>query len=284
MKVHSTPPPTFVSLRKRLQNACNSLELAEPRARRQLAVIFVGQMLAHVSGAVAIKGASQLEARLGIEGSRVSRDLDSTIAIELETFTEELRALLEVGWEGFTGILSEPEMIRAPVPEAYRPHRFKLKVQFFSRALLTLTIEVSPDELGSLGDIDEVDPLPGAPWFEGLGLPAPAPIPMLRLDHQIAQKLHACTTPDTEHWTNGRSHDLVDLQLAQPLYGEPDDRLRETVVRLFSARDLHPWPPTITARADWAAAYPTQAADLPVVATLDEAIAWGQDLIVRIGR
>ena len=55
-------------------------------------------------------------------------------------------------------------------------------------------------------------------WFTELGLPAPEPVPALPLDHQIAQKLHACTLPDNGDWTNDRSHDLVDVQIALDLY------------------------------------------------------------------
>ncbi len=133
MKQHSAPPPTMVSLKQRLQNACNALDIAEPRARRQLAVIFVGQMLGRLGGVAAIKGATNIEARLGVQGTRVSRDLDTTVAMEADRFTAELRSLLDAGWAGFTGTLSSPQEIRAPVPAAYRPTRFTVKVRSGTR-------------------------------------------------------------------------------------------------------------------------------------------------------
>lgn len=45
--------------------------------------------------------------------------------------------------------------------------------------------------------------------LKGLGFPEPGPVPCMRLEHQIAQKLHAASSPGSE-----RAHDLIDLQIA----------------------------------------------------------------------
>ena len=42
-----------------------------------------------------------------------------------------------------------------------------------------------------------------------LGFPEPGPVPCMRLEHQIAQKLHAASSPGSN-----RAHDLIDLQIA----------------------------------------------------------------------
>jgi hypothetical protein len=46
------------------------------------------------------------------------------------------------------------------------------------------------------------------PLPEGIGLPAPSPIPCMALHHQIAQELHGSSEDDS-----ARAHDLIDLQL-----------------------------------------------------------------------
>lgn len=76
------------------------------------------------------------------------------------------------------------------------------------------------------------------------------------------------------------SHDLVDLIAMDGYTG--DHRVIKAAVRLFSSRDGHPWPPTITARDGWADPYPQEAADLDVVDDLDAAIAWTNDLVAKI--
>ena len=115
--------------------------------------------------------------------------------------------------------------------------------------------------------------------IEGLGFPAPAPIPVLAVEHQIAQKLHACTTPD-RHGGNERAHDLVDLQIL--IAAEPPDLHELATIgrRLFAARRVAPWPPTVQAWPGWDTRY-AEAADGLDVRPLDDAIAWINTLITE---
>ena len=67
--------------------------------------------------------------------------------------------------------------------------------------------------------------------LKGLGFPEPGPVPCMRLEHQIAQKLHAASRPGSE-----RAHDLIDLQIAIS-NGEIDYlKTREACIRLFAYR------------------------------------------------
>lgn len=154
MKHHDDPPRNLTSLLARLRNVCTEDTLVFGRAQRQLAIVVVGQLLRRLDGVVAIKGATNLEARLGTTRSRVSKDLDATIAADFDDLAETLRAELRRGWNGFSGTLSEPEQIQTPTPEGYRPYRFRLSLQFRSKPFTTLTFEVAPDEIGGLGEVD----------------------------------------------------------------------------------------------------------------------------------
>jgi hypothetical protein len=113
--------------------------------------------------------------------------------------------------------------------------------------------------------------------FADLGLPEPAPIPVMRADHQIAQKLHACTGPGNE-----RAHDLVDLQLL--LSSEDIDltQVRTTAVHLFDYRQAHAWPPAVVPGPTWSTIYDEAAVSLAVLPNVDSAVAWANDLIARI--
>lgn len=119
----------------------------------------------------------------------------------------------------------------------------------------SLDIEVSPEEIDALADEDAVTSDEASDWCRALGLPVPHAIPTLPLPHQIAQKLHACTAPDTNDWTNDRVHDLVDLQIATERHPGDHRDIKTAAVRLFASRNGHPWPPTVIARDGWTDRY-----------------------------
>ena len=63
-----------------------------------------------------------------------------------------------------------------------------------------------------------------------------------------------------------------------------DDRLvADTCRRLFAFRQLHSWPPVITPTGDWAPAYEDAALGLDVLPNVNDAIAWANDYIARLG-
>ena len=99
----------------------------------------------------------------------------------------------------------------------------------------------------------------------------------MRADHQIAQKLHACTGAGNE-----RAHDLVDLQLLVSSEELDLAQVRETSVRLFNYRQAQPWPPTVIAGPTWPGIYDEAGIGLKVVPNVDSAVDWANELIARI--
>ena len=142
---------------------------------------------------------------------------------------------------------------------------------------------MASEEVGGLtvNEFIDLDPVTAA-WFDMLGFEVPGPIPVLPLAHQIAQKLHACTTPDDIGWTNERSHDLIDLQLAVELFAGELAEIRDVAIRLFAARQRQPWPPTVTVREGWANRYREEADGLDVVGDVASAASWVNELIKHI--
>ncbi|MBR1837581.1 MAG: hypothetical protein IJ783_09875 [Kiritimatiellae bacterium] len=53
-------------------------------------------------------------------------------------------------------------------------------------------------------------------------------------------------------------------------------------LRLFQYRHGQTWPPSIAVRDGWRATYDDQKGDLPVLPTVEEAVAWANDLVARI--
>lgn len=242
-----TPPSNVRSLETRLRNLARAHAVPERRVRRLIGIVVLGQFLAN-TGCAAIKGASNIEIRLGTRSTRVSSDLDTVRQVAIDKFRDEFAAALREGWAGFTGVLVDDDEIATPAPDGYRPHRYRAKLDYQGGPFGTVTVEVGAEEIGGLSRAEAITAHDAADWFDELGLPAPLPVPTLPLAHQIAQKLHACTTTDTDTWVNDRAHDLVDLQLAARVYRASMTELREVAARLFAARKAHTWPPQVTAR------------------------------------
>ncbi|MQA17854.1 MAG: hypothetical protein GEV09_28520, partial [Pseudonocardiaceae bacterium] len=80
-------PANATSLSARLRNLCRDRDIPERRARRLLGVVIVGQLLAQ-TGVGVVKGASNLEVRVGTARTRVSSDLDTARRVSLEEFRD----------------------------------------------------------------------------------------------------------------------------------------------------------------------------------------------------
>jgi hypothetical protein len=99
----------------------------ERRVRRLVAVVVLGQLLGR-TGSAAIKGASNIEVRLGTRSTRVSSDLDTVRRGTVDQFRDEFAVALRTGWGGFTGILIDDGEIATPASDGYRPHRYRAKL------------------------------------------------------------------------------------------------------------------------------------------------------------
>lgn len=273
---YSTPPAHRASLEQRLRNICGSLGINELRTRTSLAHTVVAQMLP----AGVVKGGAAIKLRVGDQASRLTTDLDAARAAThtIETYAAELSDRLGEGWNGFTGRLVDRDPADPPdVPAEYVMQPFDVKLSYNGQSFVTISLELGHDEVGSTEQprlaLDEGI----AEVIERLGFPTAAPVPVLAVEHQIAQKLHACTTPD-RHGGNERAHDLVDLQIL--VAAEPPDLHELATVgrRLFAARRVAPWPPTVQAWPGWEERYVDAAEGLDVLPLIDAA-AWLNNLV-----
>lgn len=151
------------------------------------------------------------------------------------------------------------------------------------RHWLTVEFELGHDEVGSTEDRDLRIADDILEIFATIGLQKPEPIPLMVVEHQIAQKLHACTYVSPKTNRNDRAHDLVDLQILEHEETIDYAELREIGSRLFAARRTHEWPPTVVEYDGWDTIYAEAAEGLDVLPTVTEAVAWANDLIAHAG-
>ncbi|MFA5569361.1 MAG: nucleotidyl transferase AbiEii/AbiGii toxin family protein [Trueperaceae bacterium] len=265
-------PKTVRSLDQRIRNLAGDAGLAL-RRRTSMALVVVSQMLPEG----AIKGGSAMALRYG-RNTRFTQDVDAARVRSLDLFQSDFEEFLAVGWEGFSGRLIKRTAPKPPaVPAAYVMQPFEVKLDYQGRSWCTVKFELGHNELG---DADEPEYQLAADLvdlFTGVGLEAPQPVPVLRAEHQIAQKLHALSAEGSE-----RARDLVDLQLLEQRENLDLAAVAATCARLFRYRQQQAWPPTVQAGADWDTLYLEAAESLSVLPTLQGAVTWVNEFIERI--
>lgn len=191
MSAQREAPTNLASLLARIRNVANERDQQFRRIQRAVASTVVGQILP--DGAV--KGGTAMKIRVGEAGSRYTPDFDALRPrnVTVDDYVEQLRDRLEHGWSGFTGIVRvlEPRQVEN-VPPDYVMQPFAIRLAYRGRDWLTVEFELGHDEVGSTEDSDLRIADDIVEIFASIGLEEPAP-PLMLVEHQVAQKLHACT-------------------------------------------------------------------------------------------
>lgn len=257
-----TRPNSMRHLDDAVRRECGGSQDAYVRMRTLMAHAVVSQMLPNG----VVKGGSALKMRYGNSTTRFTTDLDTATATEPAAYAALLGLALEKGWEGFTGRVVRKEPAHPDgVPAEYIMQPYDVKLSYLGKPWCTVPVEVGHNEIGDAESADWVSLQDAEAVFAKLGFPLLKQVPLMPLDHQIAQKLHAVTDDDD------RVRDLVDLQLIIQ-NGDIDLALtRDTCERLFAYRKRQEWPPVVAARSGWGDQYAIQADGLPVSQDVYEA-------------
>ena len=242
--------------------------------RSIMANTIVGQMLPEG----VVKGGSSLKLRFGNQCTRVTMDLDMACRGDLAAFLDALAANLKQGWNGFSGTIVRYEPASPKnIPAEYVMKPYGVKLLYNGQSWCTVDLEIGFNEIGDAEDVEYGLSGEVVDIFRQLAFPDPKPVPLMRLEYQIAQKLHGASEPGSR-----RAHDLIDLQLIVSR-GEFDyRRLHDVCRRLFAYRRKQTWPPTVVKGVDWESVYNEENGKGSVLATVDEAIAWANELIAEI--
>lgn len=261
-------PGSLAMLERRLATYAGSAGQTFGRARVTMGQVVVAQMLPDTL----VKGGSGMKFRLGAAFTRDSRDLDTAWRSDQASFSARMTAMLQQGWGPFRGTLREqPQRPKPGIPTAYLMQPYIVKLNAYNRPFGTVILEVGYDELNATEE-QSAEHLLSADileMFAACGLPEPAPVPVIAVHHQVAQKVHACTEPGSD-----RAHDLVDLQLLWPEEEAALLLIADTTRRIFAFRSAHTFPGKCVALPGWETAYAVAAEGLPVLPSAPDAVNW----------
>ena len=244
--------------------------------RSIMANAIVGQMLHNG----VVKGGSGLKLRYGTSITRATMDLDTACRGEVSEFTAHLSERLKSGWCGFTGTVVKRNPAKPKnVPPQYVMQPYAVQLSYNGQPWCTIDLEIGFNELGDAEDCDFALSDEVAQIFVALGFPVPDAVPLMKCEHQIAQKLHGLTEPNSR-----RAHDLVDLQLIVEHSPVDFEKSAQLCRRLFSFRRMQSWPPTVVKGTDWETLYNDANFKHGVTRTVDEAVAWANELITSIAK
>ena len=246
--------------------------------RMVMANAIVGQLLGE---GVAVKGGSSMLLRYGSENARFTEDFDTTRRIDLDVFLKGLRKRLEDGWCGFTGTLDIlPQANPHGVLFDYVMQPIRVRLSYRGKSWCSVNMEMTLGSAGCADSFDTIEPNEETvSIFRDLGFPLPGPVYVMKLDHQVAQKLRGASCDGSD-----RAHDLVDLQLILQREDIYLPRVKKICQLIFRGKRCPPWPPSIKKGEKWDSIYDEAKLDLPVLSTVDEAIRWVNDLVAKIDR
>ncbi len=262
---------------RHLDDAIRRLSGNTPRGFVRMRTVMANAIVASMLPDGVIKGGSALKMRFGDEATRFTTDLDTATATDPAIYATRLDSRLRSGWEGFSGrVVARDPASPEGIPEQYVMQPYDVKLDYLGKPWCTVPLEVGHNEIGDADAADWAELTDVAGLFEAMSFPAPGKVPLMPLDHQIAQKLHAVSGP------GDRVRDLIDLQLIAARTKIDLKATRLTCERLFSYRKAQAWPPMVVKQEDWDEMYASLAEGLPVLQDIDEAIEWVNELVVEI--
>lgn len=247
----------------------------------ELAVALSNAIVAQMIGAGVVKGGSSLKLRYGDKATRVTKDLDTAWSMDLDSFLKDIRAKLNLGWNGFAGeVVVLKQASPRGIPFEYVMQPCAVHLSYLGTPWRVVDMEIGHNEIGDADAFDLI-PVPNeiALLTEYLCFPELGEVRAMKLEYQVAQKLHGATERGSK-----RAHDLIDLQL---IISQEDIDMAATAAvcrELFRYRRKQPWPTSVVKNENWEAIYADQKGNLNVLPTVDEAIAWANELIASIDK
>lgn len=245
----------------------------------ELAVELSNMIVAQLICAGVVKGGTSLRLRYGDKATRVTKDLDAAWSTDLDSFLKEIRERLRIGWNGFTGeVVVLKQANPKGIPFEYVMQPCAVHLSYLGTPWRIVDMEIGHNEIGDAEVFDCISvPKEIALLTDYLCLPTLGEVQAMKLEYQVAQKLHGVTERGSK-----RAHDLIDLQL---IFAQDDiDMIKTAAIcrELFGYRRKQPWPTLVVKNENWDVVYADQKVNLNVLPTADEAIVWVNELILKL--
>jgi hypothetical protein len=225
-----------MALEERLNTAAKKAGADVMRYRRHVAFDrFLARLFRHPTQYLVAKGGYTMELRL--EHARTTKDIDFSFSRELldgkVASAETLRhffqesASVDMG-DHFEFVVGEStlELDNAP----YGGYRFPVEARMDGRRFVRFSVDLAAGDCWILPH----PTLQTHDWLDFAGIP-PAAIPVISLEQQFAEKLHAYT--QLRDHPNSRVKDLLDMYLIVGNRELSPQRLRTIVRETFAGRD-----------------------------------------------
>ena len=269
-------PQTRTALEQLVGRYAKHYGIPQGRIRNWISFMVLAGALERVrneSGATAfvVKGGVALELRLRLR-ARATKDFDAVFRDQFGEMSQILDLALGQPYGEFQ--FARRGEIRELGGKA---KRIEVRVHYRGKSWATVQLEVS----AAAGREVEAERVPATDLSE-LGLDGPEFIHCLSARFQIAQKIHAVTTPAREARPNDRYRDLVDLWLLRHV-GIPPGQVRAACEDVFRVREMHPWPPDLHVPEHWATPFARLAGEVGLpTANVEEAASSLRDWIAVI--
>lgn len=164
------------------------------------------------------------------------------------------------------------------VPTAYVMQPFEVKLDYAGGSWCTVKFELRHNEISDADGTRAPTRRRPRRTLTAVGLEAPRnPVPVMRSDHQIAQKLHAVSSADEA------AHDLIDLQLLDMREDLDLAQVAATCVRLFDYRRQQASPPASSSPPVIRVSLYAEAAEgLDVLPTDEQSVTWANQFVHSI--
>jgi len=235
-------PLPIERLEKTLARVAKEQGLAQERLRRWVSFLALcGVLERAVNEGILenyyLKGGVAMELRFA-EGARATKDIDIGLSGERTARLGHFQNALALGFDDFSFRLKGKPLNVEKIDAV----RLELAIQYRTRAWQTIDVDLGP---AGVGAVDLVEPT--VRGLSAMGLRTPSPVRCLSLSEQIAQKLHACTGPNSQ----GRARDVLDILLIDLLAELDVKAVRAAAEQVFAQRATHDFPPSIRFSAGW---------------------------------
>lgn len=187
-----------------------------------------------------LKGGYAMELR--IAHARATKDIDLTCVRRVKNESELLGELIWSDLQSLADIDLDDYFVyqigKAQIDLDNAPYggaRYLITCLMHGKIFTRFLLDVGADFL-----LDQIESIRGVNWLEFCGIPAPT-IPMISIEQQFAEKLHAYTLPRAGR-INSRAKDLVDMVLLLNMRPLKFDEITQTMHRVFEKRATHNLP------------------------------------------